>query len=806
MSIPAINSSFAPTANVASNHFTFVVEGQEIQIETRFLLQCDYFNNMLSHGVSETLNRRIQIENASKETVQAFLNFLKTYQLPNLTPAQVIELYMLVHQYQHIALLNQVRPLVVQQIPSQCSHVLQLACVYEDDQLKKACRDHLERNAYNEQQFLFRLVDEELYAVIEEVLSWMPANREGRGSSNMSGMLSYNSNGKTTFAKLISKQKYELASKTLAAGQANGVRTNQIVSNPQELILQMLNGQAEPTKEQNDLIVALAADNPSVFTSNYNIENPPIFVALIRGWDQTVRCMLQICKSSVIRTTNNKGTGLLAIAIEHCRIASIEALKTNGKINSSEFSDYVLLAVNTQSLQLVKAIVSFPLDQNYSSSNPQVQVKCIEAAIDTKDLEILREVWPYFQGNKHEIDRLRKKVFEEDRLDLAEIMFSGDFDASKEVFPEDGKRGTSPWLHQTVLKKGAAWVEFMATRSRDKDVTVNYRLDKASPPVPMTPLLLALKYKKKPDVIRKMLELGFDINTGNSSFYPIHLVLEYNDAAFTKLVLSYDPDLTVVNDKKENFLHLLLKGKQFLDRKDPTNVMSNTTVLEQQDHEGNTPFHLALERLKFFEKLDETLSSQTNIASLRLVYLDDSYRILSSNTAVLWKTNRSDKAPLQILSSSLFETVMKYYIDQIQKTENERLARSLLLWSGQKYLYQICAKLIPLAGDIKTVCSSDGRSLLHYAAAVGAAKAVQKLIDSGIPKDSVDNNGSTALHFAVKGRHKALVEQLLKSDADAQKMDDSGDTPLSLALKLQNRTQQDQEIIDLLETSSCVVQ
>ncbi len=806
MSVPGINSTFASTGNAVSNHFTFVVEGQEIQIETRFLLQCDYFNNMLSHGVSETLNRRISIENASKETVQAFLNFLKTYQLPNLTPAQTIELYMLVHQYQHIALLNQVRPLVLGQIPSQCSHVLQLACVYEDDGLKTACREHLERNAYNEQQFLFRLVDEELYGVIQEVLGWMSANRGGRGSSNLSGMLSYNSNGKTTFAKLIGKQKYELAAKILATAQANGVRTNQIVPNPQELILEMLKGPAQPTKEQNDLIVALASDNISVLTSNYNIENPPLFVALIRGWDETFRCMLQMCKSSVVRTTNARGTGLLTTAIEHNQLASIEALKKNGKINSSEFSDYVLRAINTGSLPMVKAIASFPVDQDYGYSNPRVQLKCIEAAIDTKDLNILKEVWPHFQGERYEIDRLRKKVFEEDRLDLAEIMFSGDFDASKEVFPEEGKRGTTPWLHQTVLKKGADWIEFMAKRSEDKEVMHSYRFDKAGHAVPMTPLLLALKYKKKRQVIETMLKLGFNINTGNGSFYPIHLVLAYDDASFTRVVLSYEPDLTAINEKKENFLHLFLKGKQFLDRKDLSKALSQTTALEQQDNEGNTPFHLALGRLVQFEKVSQTLELKEGHAKIRLIYLDDSFLILSSYTSVLWKTNKADKTPLQTLSGPLFEMVMDYYIEQIKTTKNERFARSLLLWSGQKYLYRVCEKLIPLSGDIKTVCSSDGRNLLHYAAAAGALKAAEKLIDYGIPIDSVDNNGSTALHFAVKAKHKALVEQLLKSEADPHEMDNSGETPLSMALKWQNRTPQDQEIIDLLETSSCAVQ
>ncbi|MGJ4802815.1 ankyrin repeat domain-containing protein [Luteimonas sp. SDU82] len=70
------------------------------------------------------------------------------------------------------------------------------------------------------------------------------------------------------------------------------------------------------------------------------------------------------------------------------------------------------------------------------------------------------------------------------------------------------------------------------------------------------------------------------------------------------------------------------------------------------------------------------------------------------------------------------------------------------------------------------------------AAMAGDADAVRRLIDLGLPVDSVDPQGCTALLRACGGGHRAVVELLLARGANPQHVAHTGATPLSAAVSM----------------------
>jgi ankyrin repeat protein len=79
------------------------------------------------------------------------------------------------------------------------------------------------------------------------------------------------------------------------------------------------------------------------------------------------------------------------------------------------------------------------------------------------------------------------------------------------------------------------------------------------------------------------------------------------------------------------------------------------------------------------------------------------------------------------------------------------------------------------------------------AAIVGDADAVRRLLDLGLPVDTVDAQGCTALLRAAGGGHRATVDLLLARGADPQRAAHPGATPLSAAVSMRHG-----EIVDRL--------
>lgn len=760
---------------VPPTQLTFVVEGKQIQVETRFLIQCDYFNNMLKNPMTETLTGRIEIKECSMETLQIFLNFLKEPQLPNhLNNRELLELYTLVHRFQYSFLLKQVRDLLIKQIPSSLPDILIQGFFFSDEVIVNQCKEQVSRNSYQYRNLLLELTKAEEYDLIGELCKWP--------RDSIYSMFTYSENGETPFSKLVSQNMVLSATNLLKAAKANNIRISQIVPRIQQTILQILSQETPPNENQIELLMTLALDEPSALTSSHQAENSPLFAALNKGWNTVFERMLTVCQGNIPRLVDPKGVGLLFQAISLRRILAIQAIKaqsTKQSIYSSEHSIYVLEAIRTKQVAIVEEILTFPV-QGQSQS---ITWECVQAAIETKDLKILKAIWPYYKGSIEEISKLRMKVFESNQFDMAEIVFSGEFDASKEIYPGHKKM---TWLHHVAKSGELRWLEFMAARSKDKNAKVELSYQSYSKPIGTTPLMLALWHLRDFEFISKMLELEFDPNIGSEAFSPIHLA--FKNKKVLKCLLEYRPNLSVKNQNDENFFHLYFKSSWTLKDFSDLVAEADTEVLVAQNNEGHTPLHLAL--------LNETTSR-----------LADGYHIFAANSLVLWKTNKQNKPPLRVKDKA-FESNLNFFIEVAVKLKTQPPLRHLLLWCAQNYLYSFCEKLIPAIENIQTITVVGGKNLLHIAAESGACKAVTRLVELKIPIDSVDNQLRTPLRVAVEKQNAEMVEMLLSLKASPEKLDSHGETPLSYALKHypQPRTEEAKKIIRALENGSCPIQ
>lgn len=77
-----------------------------------------------------------------------------------------------------------------------------------------------------------------------------------------------------------------------------------------------------------------------------------------------------------------------------------------------------------------------------------------------------------------------------------------------------------------------------------------------------------------------------------------------------------------------------------------------------------------------------------------------------------------------------------------------------------------------------TGTDADGRTALHYAAADGDVRVVERLLDAGADPNAPDRNGWTPLHFAAQASAADAVAALLRAGATTEPRDQFGNTPL----------------------------
>ncbi len=80
--------------------------------------------------------------------------------------------------------------------------------------------------------------------------------------------------------------------------------------------------------------------------------------------------------------------------------------------------------------------------------------------------------------------------------------------------------------------------------------------------------------------------------------------------------------------------------------------------------------------------------------------------------------------------------------------------------------------------------NEDRRSALHFAAALGKADLVRRLIREGAEVDLGDKEGYTPLHMAAGYLHTSTIHALIEGNADPEQQDLQGRSPLELVESL----------------------
>ncbi len=775
--------------------FTIVVNGKEFQIETRFLVPCDYFHNLQKSGMRESVTSRITLDNFSEETVQTFLTFLKSYKLPPFDINQLIDFFKLIQFFQHSALLDQTRDLLIQEIPKELKKILQLGDLYSDPRLKLECKNQVIKSPFQYVSLLSELIEEESYALVKEIQTWPP--------EVIRPMMTHTRENNKPVEKLLKNIERDLALELLKTAYRIGLRTIDVFPHADNALIETLVGCAEIKADPLTAVETfepIIADDPIILLRVVPaLKMSPIsFVIIQEGWDATFEKMIRLLNrsdvaASLIAVEENKAT-LLTFCAALGRLQYIRALKNHPiqqKVSQSQFAEAVEGAIESKNLSVVQEILSFPIE---GSSPGSVSIHSIHKAMSLETLDILKAIWPDYKATDAELVELKKRSYTENRLDWAAIFFDKNFDASKERRP-NGKVG--PWIYEVVMDGKPDWVKFMADRCTDKNVTVSFKIGQAS--IPETPLVYALCYIKEEKILPLMIELGFDPNVSCGTLHPIHLVLNRKYSFDTvKSVVARVNNLAVLNESKQNFLHLFFKAgytlEQFFSFDHPSQNLDK--LLFQEDKDKNTPLHEALSRR--IPALHKSPSKEDPLIRLTLLLID-------APSDFLGKKNENGVALLNkfsIISLDNFinatQAIEKLFPDYLKKVNSFR--QTLLLWCAQEYLFSLCTKLLPITQEIEVIHDSEGKNLLHLATQASLPLTVEKLIERGISVNTTDKKGKTPLHYAVEKKDRAMVRKLLDLEADSS-------LPLTYALKIYSspRTPDEQAIIEALEANSCKV-
>ncbi|KAI9247643.1 hypothetical protein BY458DRAFT_560347 [Sporodiniella umbellata] len=103
-------------------------------------------------------------------------------------------------------------------------------------------------------------------------------------------------------------------------------------------------------------------------------------------------------------------------------------------------------------------------------------------------------------------------------------------------------------------------------------------------------------------------------------------------------------------------------------------------------------------------------------------------------------------------------------------------------------LEQHITQVLKVMTTFRDVCSADvsitstqGHTMLHYAAMLGWNRLSRMLLDLGCEINTIDNNGLTALHYAVWHSHSETVRLLLEFSADVEVLNCWNKKPFHMA-------------------------
>jgi len=245
--------------------------------------------------------------------------------------------------------------------------------------------------------------------------------------------------------------------------------------------------------------------------------------------------------------------------------------------------------------------------------------------------------------------------------------------------------------------------------------------------------LAAIKKSYIEAIVRRLLELGADINASNKQGEtPLHTAVQASSEEAIKLLSEQGANIMV------------------------------------KDIYGNSPLHYAAE------------TGQLEVAKLLIAHWGhDIVNIKNSNneTALHWaaKGGHLEVVDLLIRQGTNVET-------------KDKSGNSPIHYAAEAGQLKVIKLLIKEWSGNVNAKNNNNESALHHAAKKGHVTVVRFLIKKGITIDSQNKHGYNPLSLAVENRHAAVINFLKKKGANIDTVDDEDRTPLHWAA-LQGHTE-----------------
>lgn len=393
-------------------------------------------------------------------------------------------------------------------------------------------------------------------------------------------------------------------------------------------------------------------------------------------------------------------------------------------------------------------------------------------------------------------------------------------------------------LQRAVMQNNLSRVVSLIKKGAD----VNYRGSMIFPP-----LHLALD-KDRHAIALALVQAGADINLKDAQGRtPLHHSAIQSQENFVSTLLKLGADPNIQDDKGRTPLHMLSTARPSL-----IDVFaSHKANLNIRDEQGNTPLHLFCDRSAMAERLLRN-GADPNVANAKGItpYMQmlDEERIEKLHitvhsmlrhaanvnacnptgetllhitarmgrhdlfTALLPKcdTKACDKKGNTVLhvlaetQNTLFLTRVLDAAPELIHVKNHRgntpLGELVQIannpyFDGTREMLESAARMLLIHKSDPNATDSNGRTLLHYAAAKGRTEFAEYLLTKKANPDVLDNKGKAALHIAIEHKNLEMIDLLLDLGADPDLTDARGWTVLD---RLAEKNDRDSPVVQRL--------
>jgi len=326
---------------------------------------------------------------------------------------------------------------------------------------------------------------------------------------------------------------------------------------------------------------------------------------------------------------------------------------------------------------------------------------------------------------------------------------------------------------------------------------------------------LFLKAIKKGDIerIKKLISQDADVNAkDNRGMTPLHKAAYYGQREVAKVLIAKGANVNETDTAGQTPLHI---AANFGEKWVPELLLANGASISARDIAGNTPLHAAvywrgntpekdlLELLiakgadvQARNKAGQTPLHRVSMIRRRGVGLERTAEVLLAHGAEFDAKDKSGNTPFDFAVKNGHRKL----IDLLQAKgaiiskdyKHDEETSLYAVWRYDAYHLEL---LLDYGADVNTA-DRFGWSLLHYTAYNDKANMTKMLLEKGANPNIVERtDGRTPLHYAAAlPGQKTIAEILLAHGANMDTRDWYGKTPLSLAKEAGHT-----EIVELLK-------